>query len=51
LLSVRSWHTIIGIAHQTNAVVETTAQAWPNGSTPVVFGSEEPFHTVEGDIG
>src|SRR4051795_2068307 len=37
---------IIGIAHQTDAMVGTTAQAWSNGSTPVVFGSEEPFHAV-----
>src|SRR4051794_25085032 len=44
-------HQIVGIAHQTDAVVGTTAQAWSNGSAPVVLGSEEPFHAVEGDVG
>src|SRR3954468_9193353 len=44
-------HQIIGIAYQTNAVVETTAVAWSNGFAPVVFSSKEPFHAVEGDIG
>src|SRR4051812_36013640 len=44
-------HQIIGIAHQTDAVVWTTAQAWPNGSAPVVLGSEKPFHAVKGNIG
>src|SRR3954470_7791931 len=44
-------HQIIGIAHQTDAVVGTPAQAWPNGSAPVVLGSEKPFHAVKGNIG
>src|SRR3954449_4681948 len=44
-------HQIVGIAYQTDAVVGTTAQAWPNGSAPVVLGSEKPFHAVKGHIG
>jgi hypothetical protein len=44
-------HQIIGIAYQTNAAVETATMAWANGSAPVVLGSEEPFHAVEGDVG
>src|SRR5688572_18388090 len=44
-------HQIVGIAYQTDAVVGATAQAWPNGSTPVILGSEKPFHAVKGNIG
>src|SRR3954468_21762080 len=36
-------HQIVGIAYQTDAMVGTTAQAWPNGSAPGQSGEARIF--------